>query len=77
MTPEDLDDVLFVNEMTTTGRAREVRTRAGLSNAWVGAYCGADKSTAARWEQRKTAAPRLAHLRKYAELLRQLDQRAA
>ena len=55
-----------------SGRAREIRERARLSQADIAAALGVDQPTIARWE--RGVVPRRNHAARYAELLWRLDE---
>jgi len=55
-----------------SGRAREIRERARLSQADVARALGVDQPTVQRWEA--GSQPRREHAARYADLLRQLDE---
>ena len=70
-----LTEVIAVAQLRrdlASGRAKEIRERARLSQADVAAALGVDQPTVARWEAGRV--PRRQHAAQYAELLWRLDQ---
>jgi DNA-binding transcriptional regulator YiaG len=70
-----MNEVLAVAQLRAdlaSGRAREIRERARLSQAEVALALGVDQPTVARWEAGRM--PRREHATRYADFLWQLDQ---
>jgi transcriptional regulator with XRE-family HTH domain len=73
---EDALDIVRVRSWLRTGRAREIRKRAGLSQADVGKAVGTNASQMSRWEAGKGAPHRDSAL-KLARLYEELERLAA
>jgi transcriptional regulator with XRE-family HTH domain len=70
-----MEEILAVAQLradVASGRAREIRERAHLSQADVARALGVDQPTVARWEAGR--APSRRHATRYAELLWRLDR---
>ena len=74
--PNAIDDLLDLPALLETGRARQLRERAGLSAVAMARQLDVSPSAVTRWEQ-GIRLPKGANARKYARLLHRLAAREA
>jgi transcriptional regulator with XRE-family HTH domain len=76
MTETELTELVEARRTSRSGRGRELRIAAGLSQAEVADFCGTARSTVGQWESGRRA-PRGEAALRYARLIRRISGQAA